>query len=103
MEHSLRVQPGWGKARSQTVEHKDKQLPVRRQDVGLRYPWICEDSADLLCEALMINSFLSAALSVLAVVARAAAKLSMRCRIVSVPPGAIFSHGIFYYRMRYSA
>lgn len=38
IEHSLRVLPGWGKARSQTVEHKDKQLPVRRQDVGLRYP-----------------------------------------------------------------
>lgn len=38
MEHSLRVLAGWGKARSQTVEHKDKQLPVRCQDVGLQYP-----------------------------------------------------------------
>lgn len=38
MEHSLKVQPGWGKALSQAVEHKDKQLPVRRQDVGLQYP-----------------------------------------------------------------
>lgn len=44
-------QPGWGKALSQAVEHKDKQLPVRRQDAGPQYPWICEDSADLLCEA----------------------------------------------------
>ncbi len=51
MEHSLKVQPGWGKALSQAVEHKDKQLPVRRQDAGLRYPWICENSADLLWEA----------------------------------------------------
>lgn len=86
---------GWGKARSQTVEHKDKQLPVRRRGCWATVSIDLRRFSRPSLRSLMINSFLSGALSVTAVVARAAAKLSMRCRMVSVPPGAIFSHGIF--------